>query len=110
MARVGRPPLDYDVKHVTINMKQAHYVRMRRDGMNMSKVINDFLDDRFGYTICPKCYSDEIQIDRCAKCDGRVLFCKALGCKYFNQVQLRECPPPDINNDYTTCTPAEFYG
>ena len=45
MKRVGRPPLAYDVKHVTINMKVEHYKRMRRDGVNMSRVINTFLDD-----------------------------------------------------------------
>jgi len=109
--RVGRPPLPYDVKHVTVNMKQEHYVRMRRDGMNMSKVINDFLDDRFGFTICTKCYSDEITVERCAKCNGRALFCKALGCKWFNKAQMRECPPVATESYMeTTCTAAEFHG
>jgi len=45
MKRVGRPPLAYDVKHVTINMKTEHYKVMRREGINMSRVINLFLDD-----------------------------------------------------------------
>jgi len=111
MGRVGRPPLPYDVKHVTINMKQEHYVRMRRDGTNMSRVINTFLDDLYGFTICPKCYSDEITVQRCAKCDGRALFCNALGCEYLNKAQMRECvPTSDESYQVRTCTAAEFHG
>lgn len=109
MARVGRPPLPYDVKHVTINMKQEHYVRMRRDGMNMSKVINDFLDDRFGFAICPKCYSDDFTVKRCKKCKGRALFCHGLGCLTQGRDQLRECKP-SAHWPYQACTAEEFHG
>ena len=59
MKRVGRPPLAYDVKHVTINMKVEHYKRMRRDGENMSRIINNYLDDHYAYSICPSCYGDD---------------------------------------------------
>jgi len=107
--RVGRPPLPYNVKHVTINMKQEHYVRMRRDDINMSKLINDFLDDRFGFTICPKCYSDDIQVVTCAKCGGRALFCKSLGCLTQGNAQRRECKP-SAHWPYAACSAEEFYG
>ena len=69
------PALAYDVKHVTINMKVEHYKRMRRDGVNMSRVINTFLDDLYGYSICPHCYGDNIEVRTCAKCEGRMLIC-----------------------------------
>ena len=111
MTRVGRPPLPYDVKHVTINMKQVHYVRMRRDGVNMSQLINDFLDARYNFTICPTCYSDDITVERCAKCNGRALFCHELGCQFMNRAQMRECPPQSNGSYITvTCTPEEFQG
>ena len=82
MKRVGRPPLAYDVKHVTINMKVEHYKRMRRDGTNMSRVINTFLDDLYGYSICPHCYGDNIEVRICAKCEGRMLVCFNIACTY----------------------------
>ena len=81
MKRVGRPPLAYDVKHVTINMKTEHYKRMRRDGSNMSRVINTFLDDLYGYSICPSCYQDDFEVHVCAKCEGRMLVCFNIACK-----------------------------
>jgi len=114
MKRIGRPPLPYDVKHVTINMKQAHYVRMRRDGVNMSKLINDFLDSRWNFTICPTCYSDEIDVEHCAKCNGRALFCRALGCSSQATAQMRECFQLNKGSDGsympTTCSHTEFRG
>jgi len=106
MARpVGRPPLPYDVKHVTVNMKQEHYVRMKRDGTNMSKVINGFLDNLLGWSICPTCYSDDFEVQRCAKCDGRALFCHALGCRTAGVAQRREC-----FNQPEPCSHGEFRG
>ena len=105
MKRVGRPPLEYDVKHVTINMKQAHYVKMRRDGTNMSKVINGFLDDLLGWSICPTCYREEIEIRHCAKCDGRMLVCFNIACKLHGTGQRREC-----FNLPETCSKDEFNG
>jgi len=111
MARVGRPPLPYDVKHVTINMKQEHYVRLRRDGENMSKLINDFLDARFQFTICPTCYADgdDIEVVTCVSCGGRALFCRGLGCLTQGNAQRRECKP-SAHWPYLVCTSAEFHG
>jgi hypothetical protein len=105
MKRVGRPPLDYDVKHVTINMKAEHYKRMRRDGENMSKVINDYLDNLYAYTICPSCYGDDFEVRRCAKCGGRSLICDNFVCALHQVAQRRECmkrPEP--------CSRSEFIG
>ena len=103
--RVGRPPLAYDVKHVTINMKVEHYKRMRRDGTNMSRVINTYLDDLFAFAICPTCYSDEFDVEHCSKCNGRALFCRALGCKTEGVAQRREC-----FNQPEPCSHDEFRG
>lgn len=89
--RVGRPPLDYDVKHVTINMKIEHYKRMRRDGTNMSRVINTFLDDLYAYSICPTCYGDDYEVRVCAKCAGRMLVCFNVACSRQATAQRREC-------------------
>ena len=91
MKRVGRPPLPYDVKHVTINMKVEHYKRMRRDGTNMSRVINTYLDDLYGYSICPTCYGDNIEVLICAKCEGRMLCCYNVACNNYGVGQRREC-------------------
>jgi len=112
--QVGRPPLPYAVRHVTINMKAEHYVRMRRDGTNMSKTINEYLDKRFSFSLCPTCYSeDDLSIERCAKCSGRVLYCQNIRCKRFESAQLRECE--EVGYSITgilqyTCTDAEFAG
>ena len=103
--RVGRPPLAYDVKHVTINMKVEHYKRMRRDGENMSRVINNYLDDHYAYSICPSCYKDDFIVRVCAKCKGRMLVCSNIACKHQGMGQRRECfnlPEP--------CSQAEFNG
>jgi len=106
MARpVGRPPLPYDVKHVTVNMKQEHYVRMRRDGLNMSKIINDFLDDLFAYSICPSCYGDEFEVRHCKKCKGRMLVCFNIACMKQGVGQRREC-----TNLPEPCSSSEFNG
>jgi len=105
MKRVGRPPLAYDVKHVTINMKTEHYKRMRRDGTNMSRVINSYLDDLYAYSICPTCYGDEFEVRICAKCKGRMLCCFNVACKRYGVGQRRECvklPEP--------CSSSEFHG
>jgi len=114
MKRVGRPPLPYAVRHVTINMKAEHYLKMRRKGINMSKEINGFLDKRFNFSICPACYTeDDLSVERCAKCAGRVLFCQNLRCKRFESAQLRECA--EVGYSITgvlqyACTDAEFAG
>jgi len=103
--RVGRPPLAYDVKHVTVNMKQEHYVRMRRDGVNMSKIINDYLDHLFTYSICPSCYGDKFEVRHCKKCKGRMLVCFNIACSAYGIGQRRECvnlPEP--------CSSSEFHG
>ena len=104
MKRVGRPPLAYDVKHVTINMKTEHYKRMRRDGSNMSRVINTFLDDLYGYSICPSCYQDDFEVHICAKCKGRMLVCFNIACKRHGDGQRRECLKLQI-----PCTDKEFF-
>jgi len=105
MKRVGRPPLAYDVKHVTLNIKVEHYKRMRRDGSNMSRVINNYLDDLYAYSICPSCYGDDFRVLRCAKCDGRMLVCDSIACKHQGMGQRREC-----HNLGEPCTVDEFNG
>ena len=113
MKRVGRPPLAYDVKHVTINMKAEHYKRMRRDGINMSEIINQYLDKLFEFCICPTCYSDDFNILSCNKCDGRMLVCNNIACAACGHGQRRECLK---NADGTprhpemVCTVDEFNG
>ena len=111
--RVGRPPLAYDVKHVTINMKTEHYKVMRREGINMSRVINLFLDDMFAYTICPTCYGEDFIIATCAKCKGRMLVCNNIACKATGHGQRREClknPDGTARHSEMVCTRDEFNG
>ena len=109
MRRVGRPPLDYDVKHVTINMKTEHYKRMRNDGSNMSRVINNYLDDLFAFSICPSCYGDEFEVRHCKKCKGRMLVCFNIACKQQGKGQRRECEP-SAHWPYDRCSVDEFNG
>ena len=109
--RVGRPPLAYDVKHVTINMKVEHYKRMRRDGVNMSQLINHYLDAHYAYQICPSCYKDDFRVLVCAKCtregltEGRMLVCDNIACTLQGVGQRREC-----FNLTEPCSVAEFNG
>ena len=110
-ARIGRPPLAYDVKHVTINMKVEHYKRMRRDGVNMSQLINHYLDAHYAYQICPSCYKDDFRVLICAKCtregltEGRMLVCDNIACTLQGVGQRREC-----FNLTEPCSVAEFNG
>jgi len=88
---VGRPPLPYATRHVMINMRMEYYMKMKRAKVNISKMVNDFLHAEHNYTICPICYSHDIHVRHCAKCDGRALFCDALDCKTLGASQKWEC-------------------
>jgi len=106
MARpVGRPNLPYDVRHVTLNIRVEYYVKMKRAGTNMSKIVNDFLHAEHNYTICPVCYNEDIDVQRCAKCGGRALWCHTLGCQALGVAQKRECM-----NQMEPCSEREFKG
>ena len=92
MARpVGRPRLPYDTRQVMLNIRTEYHVKMKGDGINMSKLVNDFLHDRFSYSICPTCYQEDFDVEHCKKCNGRALFCRAMGCKSHQSPQMWEC-------------------
>jgi len=88
---VGRPGLPYATRHVMINMRMEYYIKMKRANVNMSKIVNDFLHSEHNYTICPVCHSQDIHVRNCKKCNGRALFCDALGCKTQGASQKWEC-------------------
>jgi len=64
MARVGRPSLPYKTRHVMVNMKDEHYEYMKQADINMSNLINEYLDSRFTLKICPTCFSDDIDLSK----------------------------------------------
>ena len=109
MARpVGRPSLPYETRHVMLNIRTEYYVKLKNQGKNMSKLVNDFLHARNEYTICPRCYSEDVFVPRCAKCDGRALFCQNPSCTSRGRGKQYECEvDPDT---LIVCTEAEFKG
>ena len=101
MARpVGRPSLPYETRHVMLNIRTEYYVKLKNQGVIMSKLVNDFLHALHEYTICPLCYSEDVRIVKCAKCDGRGLVCDKPSCKRYHRIYNRECE----------CTEEEYRG
>lgn len=86
-----------------------HYKRMRRDGTNMSRVINTYLDNLYSFSICSICYGDDFEVLRCAKCKGRALVCENIACKSYGRAMRRECKP-DASWPYAQCSKEEFIG
>ena len=109
MARpVGRPSLAYETRHVMLNLRTEYYVKLKNEGTNMSLLVNDFLHALHEYTVCPLCYSTDVAIINCAKCDCRSLVCKNPSCTKHHRVQKRDCiidPETGVQ-----CTEKEFKG
>jgi len=111
MKRVGRPSLPYKTRHVMINMKDEHYELMKKGNINMSEIINGYLDARFHNKICPTCYGDELDHLQCAKCLGDAIFCANEDCKDHKSRVAHSCPEEMwFGKLRPTCTPEEFYG
>ena len=109
MARpVGRPSLPYETRHVMLNIRTEYYVKLKNQGVIMSKLVNDFLHALHEYTVCPVCYSEDVFVPRCAKCDGRALFCQNPSCRTRGRSRQLECKPDPETNQ--VCTEAEFKG
>jgi len=105
---VGRPSLPYETRHVMLNIRTEYYVKLKNQGENMSKIVNDFLHARHEYTICPLCYSVEVTQVHCNRCLGRALVCGNPSCKKHHRVQKRECKiDPETG---AQCTEQEFKG
>jgi len=101
MARpVGRPNLPYETRHVMLNIRTEYYVKLKNQGVIMSKLVNDFLHALHEYTICPLCYSTDVEIIKCVKCDSRGLVCNKPSCKRYHRIYNRECE----------CTEEEYRG
>ena len=109
MARpVGRPSLPYETRHVMLNIRTEYYVKLKSEGTNMSLLVNDFLHALHEYTVCPLCYSTDVFVPRCAKCDGRALFCQNPSCTSRGRGKQSECKKDP--ETMTVCTQAEFKG
>ena len=109
MARpVGRPSLPYETRHVMLNIRTEYYVKLKTQGTNMSKLVNDFLHALHEYTVCPLCYSTDVAIVKCRNCYGQSLVCDNPSCKKHHRVQKRQCKTnPDTG---AICTEKEFKG
>ena len=109
--RVGRPPRPYKSRHVMINMKEEHYELMKKGNMNMSEIINNYLDDRFHLNLCPTCFSDDLERHSCHKCGGDAIFCNNTECADYEQRVGNSCPKVMwFGKLKPECTPAEFHG
>ena len=109
MARpVGRPNLPYETRHVMLNIRTEYYVKLKNQGENMSKIINDFLHALHEYTVCPNCYTEDVLVVHCAKCKARALVCQNPSCRKQNRVEKRECQLD--TRGINACTEAEFKG
>jgi len=105
---VGRPNLPYDTRHVMLNIRTEYYVKLKNQGKNMSKLVNDFLHALHEYTICPLCYTEEVIVVYCNKCQGRALVCQNPSCRKLHRTQKQECKP-DADTGII-CTEADFKG
>jgi len=109
MARpVGRPNLPYATRHVMLNLRTEYYVKLKNAGENMSLLVNDFLHAVHQYTICPLCYTEDVHVHHCHKCNGRALFCQSPSCKKAKRAQMRDCKTDPETG--VMCTPKEFKG
>ncbi len=109
--RVGRPSLPYKTRHVMINMKDEHYEVMKKGNINMSEIINSYLDDRFQFKICPTCFSDELDHRQCKKCLGDAIFCENKECRDYQKRVGASCPEELVfGHTRPVCTAAEFFG
>jgi hypothetical protein len=111
MKRVGRPSLPYKTRHVMINMKDEHYELMKKGNINMSEIINSYLDERFHHKICPTCFGDQVDHRECAKCQGDAIFCRNEECNDFKLRVGHSCPVEIMwGVPRALCNPQEFYG
>jgi hypothetical protein len=111
MKRVGRPPLPYKTRHVMVNMKDVHYEYMKKANMNMSQLINDYLDHLFNLKICPTCFTDDIDRRMCQKCKGEAIFCENEQCRDYQKRVGNTCPQEMVFGALTPiCTSDEFFG
>jgi len=111
MKRVGRPSLPYKTRHVMINMKDEWYEHMKKNEMNMSEEINQYLDNRFHNKICPTCYGDELEHRQCMKCLGDAIFCANIRCEDHKSRVGNSCPEEMwFGKLRPVCTPDDFFG
>ena len=111
MARVGRPSLPYKTRHVMVNMKDEHYEYMKQADINMSELINKYLDSLFNLKICPTCFSDELDRRTCQKCGGEAIFCENEQCQDHRKRVRHSCPEELVFGSLTPiCTADEFFG
>jgi len=109
MARpVGRPNLPYDTRHVMLNLRTEYYVKLKNQGKNMSKLVNDFLHALHEYTVCALCYSEDVIVVHCEKCESRALVCQNPSCRKYHRTHNQSCKP-DADTGIV-CTEAEFKG
>ena len=111
MARVGRPSLPYKTRHVMVNMKDEHYEYMKQADINMSELINKYLDSLFNLKICPTCFSDELDRRTCQKCGGEAIFCENEQCQDHRKRVRHSCPEELVFGILTPiCKSDEFFG
>ena len=91
-----------------LNIRTEYYVKLKTQGENMSKIINDFLHARHEYTVCPLCYTEKVIVVNCAKCEGRALVCQNPSCRKHHRTQNAECKPDA--ETHLLCNEAEFKG
>ena len=91
-----------------LNIRTEYYVKLKKEGKNMSKLVNDFLHALHEYTICPLCYDLDVEVPRCKNCNGRALICQNPSCKAHLRAQMRDCiVDPETG---VMCTPETFKG
>ena len=106
-----RKRLGYKTRHVMLNLKDEWYNKMKDEGTNMSALVNRFLDDYFGFEVCPTCLIGEVLKKNCAKCDAPAIICNNGSCVREGEVVNRGCSSHlHFGKKVYDCTFLEFYG
>ena len=106
-----RKRLGYKTRHVMLNLKDEWYNKMKDEGTNMSALVNRFLDDYFGFEVCPTCLIGEVLKRNCAKCEAQAIICDNGSCARAGELVNRGCGSHlHFGKKVYDCTFAEFYG
>ena len=89
---MSRKRLGYKTRHVMLNLKDEWYEKMKGEGINMSALVNRFLDEYFNLEVCPHCLIGEVLNRNCAKCEAPAIICDNSSCSRAGEVVNRGCP------------------
>ena len=103
---MSRKRLGYKTRHVMLNLKDEWYEKMKGEGINMSALVNRFLDEYFDLEVCPHCLIGEVLNRNCAKCEAPAIICDNSSCSRAGSWSIAVAPRTCTSE--RRCTTAPF--